>query len=175
MLYALIKSRWLRAKFGRFIAKKSELWYWGDFQQKGARLGEFPYGLFLALKNWGNFKGAICWDSAGYGAFGQTCLQEIYTKSGHGDGAARTLFLCNYKLSRLNLAPFLPKNCQIPTRILIGAFVQFRFHYCIRKFHISLLKRNSLLFFLWKENHLKLLIKNCLMNYFPYVKMSYCM
>ena len=51
-------------------------------------------------------------------ALGRTFLQKKSTnKNEHGDLAARTPHSRNYKLARPNLASFLPRNCQISTRI----------------------------------------------------------
>ena len=50
-------------------------------------------------------------------ALGRTFLQEIYTKKRTWQPRGGTPHLRNYKLARFSLARFLPRNCQISTRI----------------------------------------------------------
>ena len=48
---------------------------------------------------------------------GRTFLQEIYKKADLATNAARMPHSRNYKRARSNLALFLPKHCQISTKI----------------------------------------------------------
>ena len=78
------------------------------------------------MKSWGNFRWQLVEILQIMSALGHTFLQEIYIKKGgHDDRAARMPLSCNYKLARPYLAPFLPKHCQISTRIFNWILIKF--------------------------------------------------